>query len=760
MTSSPGESGPVLAAETPSLHPLEIARLDAADWRSYVARAPYAELITVTEAFVDHLRALDWHARLDAATTVDLRQVLARFESPAAAAAALHEIEIELVFTSHPSEVRPFGVLRCLRAVDGAADIVQIEEALQLQGGRIRTGRPTVVEEVDALAELAAAVILPGLRDHATRLAHAARESGITAELLPPALRLHTWVGADRDGNPFVDAHATLEAGRKYRQAAIAAYRVWLGELQRLDPADVMAGHVRTLHDLLDDVHAGGADITAFAAGVVPAVQKLAPGALHESWNAMLAVMQRCGLHTFTLEWRENASVIAAADHETARAARIEDDELTPATRDLLSSLRALARIRRDNGPAAVGALIISNTEDESVITALARLAVACGVFDDGEIPVVPLLESIDALRRAGHVAETMCIARGWRRGDAAGARRLQMMVGYSDAAKDGGRLEADQMIRRAQTEIAAVCAAYGATPHIFHGRGGTPARGDASIAESFAEIPKALPAGVLKQTEQGEVVANRYGHPKLAAHAFDQWVACALEHRRAPAAAEFSASAPALLEELAPEAFRAYRELRGNPKYLAYLMALTPLSAICRMPLGSRPAARSDADSAPLTLERLRAIPLNMAANVAYLQMPAWYGTGRALAAEIGAHGPLRIRQAYREERGVRLSLDRAARALAHTDFGYVRERIIPAGAEEVRHVAALLEHEAERLRADLLILGVKIPSTRAAYPVVQALKGLQLELLHRDQSGYMDFRELEYLVIAATVAAIGMSG
>jgi phosphoenolpyruvate carboxylase len=218
------------------------------------------------------------------------------------------------------------------------------------------------------------------------------------------------------------------------------------------------------------------------------------------------------GFHFLTLEWRENSSVILRADIETLQGKELERPDISAATRDLIASLRALTKIRDENGPQAVGALLVSNTEGPEVILALTRLAQASGVFVHGEIPVVPLLESIDALRNGPEIIETICLARGLQRGAAPSMQRVQVMLGYSDAAKDGGRLQADQAIRHAQTQIAEKCAEFGVVPYLFHGRGGTPARGEASIAESFADLAPVMSRGILKQTEQGEVIANRYG--------------------------------------------------------------------------------------------------------------------------------------------------------------------------------------------------------------------------------------------------------
>ena len=53
-----------------------------------------------------------------------------------------------------------------------------------------------------------------------------------------------------------------------------------------------------------------------------------------------------------------------------------------------------------------------------------------------------------------------------------------EVMVGYSDSAKDAGRFAAAWALYNAQERIVASCARHGIRLTLFHGRGGSVGRG------------------------------------------------------------------------------------------------------------------------------------------------------------------------------------------------------------------------------------------------------------------------------------------
>lgn len=91
-----------------------------------------------------------------------------------------------------------------------------------------------------------------------------------------------------------------------------------------------------------------------------------------------------------------------------------------------------------------------------------------------------------------------------------------------------------------------------------------------------------------------------------------------------------------AAMEGLAAHSMAAYRALvYGNPDFLAYFRAATPISEIALLNIGSRPAARA----ATARIEDLRAIPWVFSWSQTRVMLPGWYGVGGAVAAWTAEH-------------------------------------------------------------------------------------------------------------------------
>jgi len=289
-------------------------------------------------------------------------------------------------------------------------------------------------------------------------------------------------------------------------------------------------------------------------------------------------------------------------------------------------------------GGEGLGSLIVSMTRSLSDLLAVYLIAREGGLARIGEdgvlvcrMGVAPLFETLDDLRDAPKTLGAFLDHPATRASLAArgGAPVQQVMVGYSDSNKDGGILASQWAIHRAQNAMAQTAAARGVELLVFHGRGGTPSRGAGPTHRFLEALPAASFKGALRVTEQGETIAQKYANLGTATYNLELLVAgaakSALENRRAPGEDPRLAQAAELLAAASRDA---YQSLVREDGFLEYWSEATPIDALERAAIGSRPSRRSGRKA----LDDLRAIPWVFSWNQARHYLPGWYGIGAGL--------------------------------------------------------------------------------------------------------------------------------
>jgi phosphoenolpyruvate carboxylase len=622
----------------------------------------------------------------------------------------------------------------------------------------------------------------------------AASDSGAVPVRAPAFLRFGSWVGGDRDGNPHITAHVTLEtmliqSDHILRGLEAAATRI--GRSFTVDsvttPADArLLARLRATRDIAagraDPIEARApgepyrqflllvaeriaatrrADLALAYTGpdqllddlrciqeslVTAGAARQAHGELHDLvWQT-----ETFGFHLADLEIRQHSSV-----HSAALAELDAGGPRSSQTDEVLATLRTVALLQQRFGAAACHRYVVSFTRSAADVAAVYALAVrACSPNAAPELDVVPLFETILDLRHARDILTTMLELEPVQRRLAASGRSLEVMLGYSDSAKESGPLTANLALYAAQAELAAWAAEHSIRLTLFHGRGGALGRGGGPANRAvMAQAPGSV-AGRFKVTEQGEVIFARYGNRTLARRHLEQ-VTSAVLLASAPAARERTERAAIRFAELArtldSAALAAYVELIHINGFAAYFAEVTPVRELARLHLGSRPAHRSS----NATLESLRAIPWVFAWSQIRLNLPAWYGIGTALArADIDE-----LHVAYREWPLLRVLIDNAEMSLAKTDrfmaVEYLRlgkqpliaERILAEYDRTIDRILAvtgqsrLLEHRR------VLSWAVELRS-----PYIDALSHLQLRalrVLRSGETGGSEQRRLEQLLL-----------
>ncbi len=296
------------------------------------------------------------------------------------------------------------------------------------------------------------------------------------------------------------------------------------------------------------------------------------------------------------------------------------DMPCTESVQEVLDTARVIA----EQGGEAKGAYVISMAGHPSDVLAVILLQKMCGV--EKPLRVVPLFETLDDLTRAPETMQAL-FAIDWYHQHIAGQQ--EVMIGYSDSAKDAGKLAASWAQYEAQEKLTTIAASAGVQLTFFHGRGGSAGRGGGPVHATLLSQPPGSLQGRMRVTEQGEVIQQKYGLPRWAQHNLMLYTVATLEATLLPPPTPKSAWR-ALMAQLSTDSVNSYRALvRESEDFLQYFHQVTPEQELGRLLIGSRPAKRKPQGG----VESLRAIPWVFAWTQIRLMLPAWLGVETALA-------------------------------------------------------------------------------------------------------------------------------
>jgi phosphoenolpyruvate carboxylase len=318
------------------------------------------------------------------------------------------------------------------------------------------------------------------------------------------------------------------------------------------------------------------------------------------------------------------------------------------------------------------------------------------------------------------------------------------VMIGYSDSNKDVGYLASAWLSYRAQVQVVEVLRRHGARWLFFHGRGGAVGRGGGPTNGAILALPPDTVGARLKMTEQGEVLTAKYAVPEIAHRELELSTSATLATGRARPHAQ-SEAFERLLAEMAADSEALYRSIvHDDPDFVRFFEAVTPLSEVSRLRLGSRPAKRTQAGG----IGDLRAIPWVFSWTQSRIVLPAWLGLGTALRGARERHGLTPLRQMAAEWPFFTSVLSNAEMGCAKADLGIARRYVARWEDTEARdRIWGVLEAEFELTVAELVAIGggrrlldaepVLQASIDRRNPAVDPLSYVQVELLRRLQAG-----------------------
>jgi phosphoenolpyruvate carboxylase len=439
--------------------------------------------------------------------------------------------------------------------------------------------------------------------------------------------------------------------------------------------------------------------------------------------------------------WHENPTVFSATSVDT------------------LETFRMIA----DQYEESLGAYVISQATSASDVLAVLILQRDAGV--QKPLRVVPLFETLDDLKGAAATMETLFSLPAYV-GSIGG--KQEVMIGYSDSAKDAGRLAASWAQYETQEKLAQVAKKYNVELTFFHGKGGTVARGGnpATFKAILAHAPDTI-NGRFRVTEQGEMITRNFGHADRAERTLDIYTAALLAEKltdRPSPTPEWRA----MMGKLSDISCAAYRRIvREDTRFVPYFRSATPELELASLNIGSRPAKRKPGGG----VESLRAIPWIFAWTQTRLNLPVWLGVGEAVGEVLGSDEAATLRDMYRDFGSFKTTIDLVEMVLSksepsiaqHYDKLLVSDPKAQELGQEVRsmHTVAekavldLTEHETLTDSNHLLRRALVVRN-----PYVDCLNVLQAETLKRIRSaeGNEEAKLKDALMTTITGIANGM--
>ena len=742
----------------------------------------------------------------------------------------LHQLCIELVLTAHPTESRRRTVTsKIQRLAHLLGDIashhltprereniraaIHAEVASLWLTDRDRTVRPPVTDEVRTGLYFVENVFwdaLPILYED-LEYALATYYPGLTST--SAWLRLASWMGGDRDGNPNVTHDVTAETLRLHRGLAVEKHRRNVQELarrlsvsaRRLNPSPDLMAWIESRHPLPPHVayieerypsepyrlvlallandlaEASRDDMTARLLERTPhqarirledllkplemIIACLPPPLQEDEIEKVCRQLKIFGLHSMRLDVREDSSRLNGTVDETLRALNLtarfaelpeqerlevltdllsselpdlsEQPGITPATAETWALFQLIKRVQDVYGDDLLGPFIISMCRSAADVLSVLLLARWMGC--DRGMQIVPLFETIEDLRAAPSIFESLLELSIYREHLSTCDDEQMIMIGYSDSNKDGGYVMSNWALYQGQENITKVAKKHNIALTIFHGRGGTIARGGGPANRGIRAQPPGSISGRFRLTEQGEVIAARYSNLELAHRHLEQLVHAVLL-ASSPAKPHIEIPAPwrTAMDQMSGTAHKMYRGLvYENPKFIEFWRTATPLEEITRLHIGSRPSARGKSSE----VTKIRAIPWVFSWMQSRFNLPGWFGLGSALAA---VHDDELLREMYQGWALFKTMLNNAEMSLLKADMGiaalYVELvpdkalgeemfRAIRAEYDQTRDIVLAISEHANLLDEE----PVTQNAVQLRNPYVDPLNYIQVEMLRR---------------------------
>ena len=743
------------------------------------------------------------------------------------------ELQMDMVLTAHPTEVTRRTLIHKHTAINECLSLLEISDTSDKERDQllnrleelitqawhtndIRKNRPSPVDEAKGGFAVIENSLWEAVPQYVRELDQKLQKGlGIALPIDASPIKFTSWMGGDRDGNPFVTAKVTQEVLLTSRWVAVDLYLRDIKLLTEELSMDNCSPTLRTvvgedidepyravLRKLREELKETRTALSATLRGTESSAkdiitrteqlqhpldlcyQSLKETGMHSIADGLiLDILRRVacfGVNLVKLDIRQDGERHGDTLSELTRYLGLGDYNawneadkqafllqelnskrpLIPASwqpsadvQEVLDTCKVIAQ----TDPQALGIYIISMARQASDVLSVQLLLKETGC--PFRIPVAPLFETLDDLNNAAEVMQRL-FAVDWYRGYISGEQHV--MIGYSDSAKDAGVMAANWAQYTAQEALVKISEDNDIKLILFHGRGGTIGRGGAPAHQALLSQPPGSLKGGLRVTEQGEMIRFKFGLPKVAIQSLNLYTAAILEANLLPPPAPKQEWRD-LMEQFAEQSCKEYRQfIREEPEFVPYFRSATPELELGKLALGSRPAKRKPNGG----VESLRAIPWIFAWSQNRLMLPAWLGAGTSLQTLLQEGKKELLQEMYQKWPFFHTRLEMFEMVFLKADEAltkFYEERLVP---EELWPLG-------ERLRENLVLTRETVLETIPEHklmleqpwikesislrnPYVDPLNMLQAELLSRSRKAGSEICPVIDQALMVTIAGI----
>jgi len=766
-----------------------IGKLDPITLKNVIRSfSKYFALVNVAEEAYQHINRTDrlksgfdsWEGSFDQT----LRECKASEMDDTQLESLINSLRYIPVFTAHPTEAKRRSKLEAMRRIfntilelqsykgqsikrEELIDELQAEILILWRTDEVRLRKPTVLDEVENGLYYFRTSLFRAIPEVYRDLEKAIKRVYHTDNVkVPSFIRFGSWIGGDRDGNPFVTPDITREAVYMHAETALHEY---MRRAQKLSTLLTHSSGLTTPSEEFlstskdDDKYFQGAfeDTTQdFAKEPYRRKLKIIRYRLKERLNAIkqlknndninsphaynsekellndlylikdslisdndkilndfglndfIRLVETFGFYLVNLDIREESTnhtnaiseILKNHDNtdydqldESSRISCLENviksdlalndiyPPLSDETKKVLDVFTVMKELRNEVSEHAFGNYVISMTHHASHVFEVLTLAKLCGLISmkdeklTASIQVTPLFETIDDLTRIEEILEDLFSNETYMNliGSYKNSKLQEVMLGYSDSCKDGGILSSSWSLYKAQQQVLDISKKYQIECRLFHGRGGTVGRGGGPTHNAILAQPNKTVRGMIKITEQGEVLSYKYAVPQSASYELELAISGLIKASKHLVIDDTvcTNNFEEIMSEMSIVGEKKYRDLTDDKEgIMDYFYEATPVQELAELNIGSRPSHRKKTQRSKYSI---RAIPWVFGWSLSRHTLPAWYGLGSALTQMVASDQSNmdKLKTMYSEWPFFRVLLDNIQMALAKSDLGIARD-------------------------------------------------------------------------------------